>query len=100
MTQVAFVHQWQHNFKSWVPLVLLAMIPLFYAMPLVGLGLEDLHVVRHLDQGEFTVLMAWKDVYPQGPLYAGPFDLLHIYPKAFYNLAGMYIFHTSSAGIG
>ncbi|MFQ5801484.1 MAG: glycosyltransferase family 39 protein [Candidatus Methylomirabilales bacterium] len=92
MIQATFAHWWQHRLRSWVPFTLLAMIPLFYAMPLIGLGMEDLHAVRHLDEGEFTILRAWKDVYPNGPLYAGPFDLLHIYPKAFYNLAGVILY--------
>lgn len=73
-------------------LVAVMMIPLAYSVPLIGLGLEDINAVRHLDEGEYAILDAWVGVYPQGPLYAGPFKINHIYPKAFYNLAGLFLY--------
>jgi len=86
MSRATSTGGWAHIVTRWLPLAVLAMILLMHALPLVGVGLGDLHAVRHLDEGEFTILRAWKDVYPRGPLYAGPFDGDHIYPKAFYDL--------------
>ncbi|MBI4365765.1 MAG: hypothetical protein HY543_03000, partial [Deltaproteobacteria bacterium] len=73
-------------------LAVVAAIPLAYGLPLVTAGLFDLHAVRHLDEGSFTILSAWKDVYAHGPMYWGSFDPFHIYPKAFYNLAGLVLY--------
>ena len=92
MIQATPERHWWQNIKAWLPLALVAMVPLFYAMPLVASGMKDLHAVRHIDEGEFTILRAWKDVYLNGPFYAGPFDPFHIYPKAFYNLAGIILY--------
>jgi hypothetical protein len=92
MNRAVFSGIWCRIEWSWVALTVLVMIPVLYATPLVGVGMKDMHAVRHLDEGEFTILRAWKDVYPRGPLYAGPFDELHIYPKTFYNLAGILLY--------
>jgi hypothetical protein len=72
------------------------LIPLAYAGPLIATGLEDLNAVRHLDSGEFETVDAWVGVYPRGPFYAGPFKIDHIYPKAFYNLAGVFLYPYSA----
>lgn len=79
-----------------VLLAVVMMIPLAYSAPLIGLGLEDINAVRHLDEGEYAILDAWVGVYPQGPFYAGPFKINHIYPKAFYNLAGLFLYPYSA----
>lgn len=88
--------------RRWIEalVILCMMIPLGYALPLVSGGLNDLHAVRHLDEGEFTIFNAWQDTYAHGPFYAGAFDRLHIYPKAFYNVAGIILYpYTAIAGI-
>jgi len=78
--------------RLWGLSALVAVIPFLFGGPLIVVGIDDLHAVRHLDDGEFVILRAWKDVYPNGPLYAGPFDPHYIYPKAFYNLAGFILY--------
>ena len=77
-----------------IALVLLGIvsIPVMYGGPLLGAGLDNLPMVRHFDHDEFSIYQAWRNVYVAGPLHADPFDPNHIYPKLFYNLAGLVLY--------
>ena len=82
--------------SHWFGIVLLLLgivsIPLMYGGPLLGVGLDNLPMVRHFDHDEFSIYQAWRNVYLAGPLHADPFDPNHIYPKLFYNLAGVVLY--------
>ena len=76
-----------------VPLLvaLLALLPLLYAGLLVGGGLDDLNMVRHFAE-EDQQLYEFHGQYEEGPLYAPLFHNMNVYPKAFYNTAGVFLY--------
>ena len=86
----------RQDLKIWAPLAILAMILVLYAVPLIGLGLEDLNAVQHLNPDEYYIIDAWLGVYSQGPFYGGPFKVDFVYPKAFYNLGGLFLYPYSA----
>lgn len=77
-------------------LVGVLLVPVVYAGSLIATGGENLNALRHLDLGDFAIVDAWVGVYPYGPFFAGPFKIDHIYPKAFYNLAGVFLYPYSA----
>jgi len=73
-------------------LAVLAVVPLGYGVPVLGLGLDDLDMVRHFDDDEWGLYQVWIQAYTQGPLYAPEFDPFLGYPKLFYNTAGVFLY--------
>ena len=54
--RVTVAYSWGRGLRPWVLAAVLAVIPVAYAIPLIGLGMENLNAVRHLDEGEFIPL--------------------------------------------
>ena len=77
----------------------LALAPLLYNLPLIGLGLEDLNMVRHFADEE-SHFVEFHGQYQRGPLHAPVYHNLDIYPKAFYNLAGIFLYPYSAINGG
>lgn len=78
--------------KSLLPLVGIVAGLFLYAFPLLGHGLQNHRALYYLDGGAFDILKAWEGIYTQGPFYWGAFDPLYIYPKAYYNIAGLFLY--------
>ena len=81
-----------------IAVLMLALVPLLYDLPLVGLGIEDLNMVGYLDEGDLQ-MYTFHGQYQRGPLHAPLFDNMNIYPKAFYNLVGVFLYpYTAISG--
>lgn len=76
-------------------LLSLALAPLLYNLPLVGLGIGDINKVQHFSAEE-RLFIDFHGQYDKGPLYAPPFDNMNVYPKAYYNLAGLFLYPYAS----
>ena len=93
MTTLAL--SWQFFSRRGVRLSLLIvpllLAPLIYAAPLVSGGLDDLNMVNHFAEEDLD-LYDGHGQYQKGPLHAPGFHPDNIYPKAFYNLAGVVLY--------
>jgi hypothetical protein len=73
-------------------IALIMAIPMAYGLPLVGVTLDNLRMVRHFDHGEANIYEVWSENYSQGPLHSGQLNREYIYPSAFYNLTGVALY--------
>ena len=93
MTTLILTRQYLSRRAVYMPLLTVALVlaPLLYALPLAGQGMDNINMVRHFGHDDHN-LYRFHGQYDQGPLYAPPFDNMNIYPKAFYNLAGVVLY--------
>ena len=93
MTTLILTRQYLSRRAVYMPLLTVALVlaPLLYALPLAGQGIDDINMVRHFGHDDNN-LYRFHGQYDQGPLYDPPFDNMNIYPKAFYNLAGVVLY--------
>lgn len=84
------------HFPSFLSVILagvVCIIILIYALPLIGLGLDDVNMIRHFDHDEFILYDTFGKVYINGPLYVPTYlDPNNLYPKFFYNFAGLFLY--------
>ena len=99
MTTLALSWQCLSRRGIFVPLLIVSLLlaPLLYAAPLVGLSLDDLNMVAHFAEDDLD-LYRIHGHYENGPIYAPGFDTNNIYPKAFYNLAGVVLYPYAAIG--
>jgi len=85
----------RRHFYLWLAIAVLAVVPMAYTLPLVGLGLDDPAAVLHFSAEE-RLFYDFHGRYGEGPLYAPAFNQTNVYPKAFYNLAGLILYPYSA----
>ena len=82
----------KHEF--WLTLVLvlsLALIPIIYCAPLLGLGLENESMIEHFAE-EDLMFLEFHGQYEEGPFFYPGFRHANVYPKVFYNTAGLFLY--------
>ena len=83
-----------HTCKFWITTALaliLVLVPITYCVPLIGLGLENPSMIEHFTE-EDVMFLEFHGQYEKGPFFYPGFRHMNVYPKIYYNTAGLFLY--------